>query len=455
MRILVTIVLILAVAAAGFGGWYYFYGSHPAASYRTAPVERGTLLATISATGTIQPEEVIDVGAQVQGMIQEFGRDPKDSRKSVDYGTEVEPGTILAKIDDKLYKADVDQARAQLESAKAKVEQAKANVKKAAADLDQNRAKEEQTRLDFLRSERLRPSGTLAQADYELSKAAYETAKAAAVSSQAGVVQAEAAVPDAEAAVKLAQAALDRAQTNLGYTVIKSPVNGVVIDRRVNIGQTVVSSLTAPSLFLLAKDIKKLQVWASVNEADIGQIHNGQAVTFTVDARPGQTFKGTVSQIRFNATMTQNVVTYTVVVDTDNSSGTLYPYLTANLQFQISKSDNVLLVPNGSLRWMPTKVEQVAPDARDAYAKSQRRKEKDGAPAKEGAARGTVWVQDGEFVRPVKVKTGHSDTLMTEIIGGDLEDGAQVVVGESRQANGASGTTNPFQTQMFGGKKQQ
>src|SRR5262249_48602112 len=201
-------------------------------------------------------------------------------------------------------------------------------------------------------------------------------------------------------------------------------------------------------------DIKRLQVWASVNEADIGQVHVGQAVTFTVDARAGETFKGTVSQIRYNATMTQNVVTYTVVVDTDNSDNRLYPYLTANLQFQISKREDALLVPNGALRWTPSKIEQVAPDARDAYAKSQQRKDKAATPAKESAARGTVWVQDGDYVRPVKVKTGHSDTLSTEIVGGDLQEGAQVIVGEVRQANGGSGTTNPFQTQLFGGKKQ-
>jgi HlyD family secretion protein len=456
MRSLVILVILVAVAAAGLGGWYYYYGSHPAPTYRTAPVERGTLLATISATGTIEPEEVIDVGAQVAGMIQKFGRDPRDSTKFVDYGTPVEPGTVLARIDDKLFKADVDQAQAQLDSAKAKVEQAKANVTKAQADLEQSKAREEQTRLDYLRSERLRPSGTLAQADYEVSRAGYETAKAAVVSSQAAVVQAQAAVPDAEAAVALAQALLDRAKTNLGYTVIKSPVKGVVVDRRVNIGQTVVSSLTAPSLFLLAKDIRKLQVWASVNEADIGQIHTGQNVTFTVDAHPGEKFKGTVSQIRLNATMTQNVVTYTVVVDTDNSSGKLLPYLTANLQFQISKSENALLVPNGSLRWAPTRPDQVAPDAREAFMKSQRRKEKDGSAAKEGQSRGTLWVEDGEFVRPIKVKTGHSDTLMTEILSGDLPEGTEIIVGESRQNNGGGGgTTNPFTPQMFGGKKQQ
>src|SRR5262249_14655777 len=185
-----------------------------------------------------------------------------------------------------------------------------------------------------------------------------------------------------------------------------------------------------------------------------GQIHNGQAVTFTVDARPGETFKGTVSQIRFNATMTQNVVTYTVVVDTDNTSGKLYPYLTANLQFQIAKSENALLVPNSALRWMPSRPEQAAPDSREAFAKSQGRKDKDGGNPKEGRERGTVWVQDGETARPIKVKVGHSDTLMTEITGDDIQEGTQVIVGESRQNNGSNGTTNPFTPQMFGGKKQ-
>jgi HlyD family secretion protein len=454
MRTFVIIVLLLIVAAGvGFGGWYYWYGSTPMASYRTASVERGTLLATISATGTIQPEEVIDVGAQVAGMIKKFGVDPNDSRRAVDYGTKVEEGTVLARIDDQLYVADVQQAKAQVDSAKAKLEQAKANVKKAEADLAQAKAKTEQNRLDYERSERLRPSGTLAQADFEVSRANYQTAQAAEISGQAALDLAKAAVPDAQAAVALAEAQLNRANTNLGYTVIKSPVKGVVVDRRVNIGQTVVSSLTAPSLFLLAKDITRLQVWASVNEADIGQIHNGQKVKFTVDAHQGETFEGTVSQIRYNATMTQNVVTYTVVVDTENKNGKLLPYLTANLQFEISKTDNALLVPNAALRWAPTRPEQVGPDVRDDYVNAQRRKDRENGKAKEGRHRGTVWIRDGAFVRPIKVKFGHSDTLMTEIKEGDLQEGAELVVGETRQ-NNSSGTSNPFTTQLFGGKKQ-
>ena len=143
------------------------------------------------------------------------------------------------------------------------------------------------------------------------------------------------------------------ARTNLGYTTIKSPVRGVIIDRRVNIGQTVVASLNAPSLFLIAKDLRRMQVWASVNEADIGHIRLDMPVRFTVDAYAGETFHGKVTQIRMNATMTQNVVTYTVVVTTDNSNGKLLPYLTANVQFEMDQRSDVLLVPNAALRWKP------------------------------------------------------------------------------------------------------
>src|SRR5262249_12654673 len=149
------------------------------------------------------------------------------------------------------------------------------------------------------------------------------------------------------------EAMLREAQVNLGYTQIRSPVDGVIVDRRVNVGQTVVAGLNAPSLFLIAKDLTKLQVWASVNEADIGNIHAGQSVRFTVDAYPKETFVGQVAQIRLNASMTQNVVTYTVVISTDNSQGKLLPYMTANLQFEVDRRHDVLLVPNAALRWKP------------------------------------------------------------------------------------------------------
>ena len=166
-----------------------------------------------------------------------------------------------------------------------------------------------------------------------------------------------------KATIRQNRAALRMAKTNLGYTTIKSPVRGAIIDRRVNIGQTVVASLNAPSLFLIAKDLRRMQVWASVNEADIGRIHVDMPVRFTVDAHAGQTFHGKVTQIRMNATMTQNVVTYTVVVTTDNSNGKLLPYLTANVQFEVDQRSHVLLVPNAALRWKP-QASQIDPAVR-------------------------------------------------------------------------------------------
>jgi HlyD family secretion protein len=462
MRYLVILLLVLLVVGGALGGWFWYDHAHATVGFKTVAVERGDLMATISATGTIQPEEVVDVGAQVAGMIREFGRDPRDAKKAIDYGSPVyakspdgKGGTILAQIDDSLYQADVLQATAQLRQAETRVDQAKANLKKAEADLQQYHAKLDQAEHDYTRSERLRPANVVSQADYEVSKAAYETSKAAIGSGDAAVAQAKAAIPEAEAAVAAAQAMLKRAETNLSYTVIRSPVDGVIVDRRVNIGQTVVSSLNAPSLFLIAKDLTRLQVWASVNEADIGQIHVNQTVRFSVDAYPGEVFTGQVAQIRLNATMTQNVVTYTVVVNTENASGRLLPYMTANLQFEVNKKTDVLLLPNAALRWRP-QPQQVVPDARDAFLKAQKKREngtKNAQGEPEHQTRGVVWLAEDSFVRPVKVQLGLSDGLMTEIMGDALEEGAEIVTGEVRQ-NSNNGTTNPLAPQVFGGKKQ-
>src|SRR5262249_52467012 len=262
-------------------------------TYRTAVAERGDLQATISATGTIQPEEVVDVGAQVAGLIQSFGRDLRDSSKMIDYGSPVERDTVLAHIDESLYQAQVEQAKpqvgqaeAQVEQAQAQVEQAKANVQRAGADLQQINAKMHQADRDWGRARTLgRSKGVISDVDFDTAQANYETTRAAVTVAEAAVAQAKAGVSDAQAAVTKAKAALGdaqaglkRAEINLGYCTIKSPVKGVIVDRRVNIGQTVVASLNAPSLFLIAKDLKRLQIWASVNEADIGQIKQGQRV---------------------------------------------------------------------------------------------------------------------------------------------------------------------------------
>jgi len=441
-KMLVVAVLLVVLGGAGFSYWRRAGG--PNVYFRTAPVVRGDLTVTISATGTVEPEEVIDVGAQVAGKIESFGLDPRGNGKPIDYGSPVEEGTVLAHIDDSLYRADVEQAKAQLE-------QAKANVLRTQADLEQMKARLHQAENNWNRARELGPSRALSATDYDSYLAAYETAKATVGVGEATVVQAQKAVLQAEAA-------LNRARTNLGYCTIKSPVKGVIVDRRVNIGQTVVASLNAPSLFLIAKDLKKMQVWASVNEADIGSIQPGQPVSFEVDAYPGRIFRGEVGKIRLNASMTQNVVTYTVEINTDNSDGKLLPYLTANVKFEVTQRKNVLMVPNAALRWVPSP-SQVAPDARAKLTEAGRQKPSGASPAGKGrptsapAARGRVWVRDGDFVRPIAVTVGLSDGTMTEVSGEDLTEGTEVIISEAVQSNDDD-TTNPFAPRLFGTKRQ-
>jgi HlyD family secretion protein len=437
-KIVLIIIPVLAVLLALLWLWG---GRQNSSTFIVAAVTRGDLEAAISATGTVEPEEVVDVGAQVAGKILTFGKDKLG--KTVDYGSVVEAGTILARIDDALYAADVSQSIAQLA-------QAKANVQRAEADLGQYKAKLVQAEADWQRAKQLGPSEALSQSDYDAARSAYDVARANLNVGQAALRQAREAVSQSEAALK-------KARQNLDYCTVRSPVKGVIIDRRVNIGQTVVASLSAPSLFLIARDLKKMQVWASVNEADIGSIHPGQPVTFTVDALPGKTFQGEVGKIRLNATMTQNVVTYTVEVNTDNSDGQLIPYLTANLKFMVSEKKNVLLVPNAALRWIPQPT-QIAPDFRQPSGKKGNKgpEAQTGGTAKEDkgeSGRGTLWVPQGSYVKPLKVRLGTTDGSMTEVQGQNLNEGVQVVVVEQQKEDEAGSTGSPFTPQLFKGQK--
>ena len=420
-----SLVILIAVLLLGsLAVWALTRNKNKDAAYRTAELKRGDLLVTISATGTVEPEEVIDVGAQVAGRIVSFGTDAKG--KTVDYGSVVEAGTVLARIDDSLYAADVAQAEAQLLSSKAGLQKAKADLSQA----EQN----------WKRAQMLGSSQALSQSSYESYESAHKTALAQ--------------VAVSEAAIRQAEAALKRAQRNLGYCTIISPVKGIIVDRRVNTGQTVVASLNAPSLFLLAKDLTRIQVWVAVNEADIGKIHPGLPVTFTVDAFPNETFKGEVGKIRLNASMTQNVVTYTVEITTDNSDGRLLPYLTANVQFQLQQMSNVLQTPNAALRWNPP--------AKEGEAESGKKKEgmKEGkkpaaaqGPAK--AKSGTIlWVLDeNQKPRKVEVQTGASDGINTVVEGADLREGMQVITGMRVSEADKNGGGNPFTPQFAAGKK--
>jgi HlyD family secretion protein len=446
---IVVLVLLAAVGAAG--GWYWHISSQPHVEYKTAKVREGDLLATIGATGTIEPEEVVDVGAQVTGPITTFGKDA-DGHK-MDYRSPVKKDMLLAEIDATTYKADRDTAAAQLD-------QAKANLMKANADLAQTNALLHQAEGNWDRAQKIGPSDALSQNDYDMYQANYESAKANVMVSQAEVKQAETGITQA-------QAALDKAQRNLDFCTIKSPVDGVIIDRRVNVGQTVVGSLTPASMFLIAQDLRKMQIWVAVNEADIGQIYPTQPVTFTCDAFPGKTFTGTVNKVRLNATMTQNVVTYTVEVDCENPKLLLYPYLTANVQFELQHDKNVLLVPNAALRWYPSDVSEVALDARSQWkpidseerekpvvgdVPGNDKKDKNGKGRNKAQKKpdrfGTIWLADGEFVRPLKVKVGTSDGIDTEVSAADLKDGSDIVVGEIIQTSQDGQERNPFLPQM-------
>lgn len=428
----IVVVLILAIVG-GIGAWRWHVRNTPRLSFRTAVVERGDLAATISATGTIEPVEVVDVGAQVAGLISAFGKD-KDG-KTIDYGSIVEEGGILAKIDESVYVADLSVAKAQME-------QDRADELSAVANVDQVKAKLIQANAEWERAQALSTAKLLSGSDFDLAKANYEIAKA-------NVGVAEAALVRAKATMVEAQAAIEKAQRNLDFCTIKSPVKGVIIDRRVNIGQTVVSSLNAPSLFLIANDLRNMQIWVAVNEADVGRIVCGGPVTFGCDTFPGREFAGTVGKVRLNATMTQNVVMYTVEVNTENPDNVLLPYLTANVHFIVKKELNSLLVPNAALRWLPSSLTQVTPDSRSWKPAGPAPADPPGNPKssmqgkKTGESRGVVWLKEGEFVRPVEVKTRVSDGANTAVETDGLREGQEVVTGETVETAQA-GTLNPF-----------
>jgi len=406
--------LLFVLVIAGLGGAYYWgAGMASPPSFRTLPVMRGDLFIGVTATGTVEPVEIIDVGAQIVGSIKSFGPDPNKPGKTIDYNSQVKKGCVLATLDDLPHKAELDKA--------------KANLELAEAELNRFRARLKQAERDFRRAEELKDTDSLA--DYENAQSQLEMSKADLAMSEAKVDQ--------------AKIAMKQAGINLGYTVIHSPVDGVVIERRVNVGQTVVAGMNAPSLFLMAKDLSHMLVWAAVNEADIGDIKIGQKVTFKVDAYRDRTYTGKVTQIRLNAGLSQNVVSYGVICDVDNKDGTLRPYMTAKMQFEVARRPNVVLVPNQALNWRPT-WEQVSASARDGLMRPSSRDESH-AEVKEGqqedatpkveTGKPTLWtVDDDGLVKPVAVRAGLSDGMVTEIVDGDIKPGDAIVVNILREA---------------------
>ena len=411
LKFSIITLIIAVIAAAAWYGYTAFKDSGRNYAFKTENVTRGNLTSAISASGTVEPEELVNVGSQVTGMIMAFGKD--DKGVTVDYGSKVKKGQLLVQIDDVLYAAALRESKAQKQQAEAEIIAAQAAIKQAEAKL--NLAKVNWDRAQLLWNK------------VAMAKNEYDSAEATYISANADLAAAKARLEQANAQLAIADAALVKAQRNMDYCVITSPVDGIIIDRRVSVGQTVVSNMSVSSIFLIAKDFKKMQVWVSVNEADIGSIKPGMPVEFTIDAYPGDVFEGTVKKIRLNATMSQNVVTYIVEVDTDNVNGKLIPYLTANVRFIRDRRTNVLMVPNSALRFRPDP-QYIVPEFREKqFDRTQR----------------LLWVADGDLLRPVVVKTGLNAGVMVELTDSQLTAGDEIVFGITEISSGDQKNAGP------------
>lgn len=365
--------LILVTAVVAF----YFYSKskepRPEELYRFQHLVRGDVTQTISANGTLNPVTLVNVGTQVSGRV---------SKLYVDFNDEVEKGQVLLELDDSLFAAQIEEAQG--------------NVRNAQAELDLAQANEARMRSLF-------------QQEYV---------------SRQELDQSVQALKSARAKLETARAQLRRHQTNLDYSIIRSPVSGVVVDRVVDIGQTVAASFQTPTLITIAQDLTKMQIDSSFAEADIGNIKVGQKARFTVDAYPNRTFEGMVKQVRLNPTITSNVVTYNVVVSVDNPDLILLPGMTAYVNIEVATHNDVLLAPNAALRFKP-KLDEPQ-DTRAAGAPRTARK-KSGNP---DSPSGKVYILQQQELQPVPVGLGISDGRFTEIMTEELKEDDRVVVGE-------------------------
>ena len=380
MRRIASVVIVAALVGAGVWAYLYTQSGGSAPKYRLARVERGPLTAAVSATGTLNAVVIVQVGSQVSGQIKAL---------NVDFNSIVKKNQVIARIDPDIFEAKVQQAQADLDSSRAAVMNQQAQVERARADVDNARAalveakaftakarvQSLDAKRDFDRKTELFDRQLIAKSDLDTAQATYDAAVAQldstrareqALSSaiQSSIAQlrvVDASLESARAQVKQKDAALRQAQVDLDHTTIRAPVDGVVVSRQVDVGQTVAASLQAPVLFTIAQDLTQMQVETSVDEADIGRIKLDDRATFTVDAFPGETFTGTVNQIRKAAQVVQNVVTYTVVVAVMNPAGKLVPGMTANVKLVTAEKPSVLKIPNSALRFRPAGAEAPTP----------------------------------------------------------------------------------------------
>lgn len=381
--VIIAAVLVMAVAS----GYFVFATREPERTYKTAPAERGDIVATVSATGNLSAVTTVQVGTQVSGTIQ---------RLFVDFNSPVKKGEVIAQIDPALFSAEMEQARGNSLAAQANLAKARATAADARRTMERNR--------------QLVKDGVVSQGDFD----AAETHAA----------EASAAVQAAEATVIQTRGALARAGTNLKNATIRSPVDGVVISRSVDVGQTVAASFQTPTLFTIAQDLTRMQIETSVDEADISRVRVGQPVTFTVDAYPDTPFTARVAQVRSAPVVTQNVVTYVVVITVANPELKLKPGMTANVAIEVGRKDNVLKVPKAALRYKPRSDKEESDEPR-ATGRPAGMKGK-----QEGGQRVFVLSAEKKPV-PVKIVTGLGNDSHVEVAGGGLKEGDPVIVQET------------------------
>ncbi|PWB72936.1 MAG: efflux RND transporter periplasmic adaptor subunit [Holophagae bacterium] len=426
VRRLFWLLLLALIVAAAVVFVLKRRGAVEESAYRTTPVDRGDITMTVTATGSLSAVTTVQVGSQVSGIIRAL---------YADFNTSVRAGQVLAELDPTPFQAQVEQRRADVVQAEVQLRNAE---------------------IAFHRQERLLATGLTSQAEYDA---------------------AEAAADGARALVGQARAALTQSETNLSYTVIRSPIDGVVVSRQYDVGQTVAASFQAPTLFTIAQDLTRMQAEADVDQADIGRIHTGQVARFTVDAYPEDEFRGTITQVRLNATTNVNVVTYPVIIEVANPDGRLRPEMTADVSIEVATVRDVLRVPNAALRFRPTDLgESSEPAAAGASPRAGGTGASQGSataggrggsqaprptgagdrPGPRAAAENPGEAEPGEILRtvyvldaagapvPARIRVGLSDGRFTEVLGGELKEGEAVVVGFATARVNSTGGRPPM-----------
>jgi len=411
-KYLVAAVVLAIIAAVSV---YFVKSRKPEITYKTVKVERGTVVSTVAATGNLSAVTTVQVGTQVSGTIQKL---------YVDYNSRVKKGQTIAEIDPSLFSAAVEQSQGNALSAEANLQKAKVTL------VDAERT--------WKRNKQLLADGIVSQGDYDVAETAWQSAKTS--------------LKAAEGALAQAKGALQQARTNLRYSIIRSPVDGVVISRAIDVGQTVAASFQTPTLFTIAQDLTKMQIEVSVDEADISRTAVGQSATFTVDAYPEMKFNGKVVQIRSAPVITQNVVTYVVVVNVDNSDLKLLPGMTANVAIQVAKKEDVLKISPAALRFKPKGGESKPEAAKEKPAGTAVPSGKGGREGgKPGERRGNgqqvFLLKDGKPVA-TPIKTGIASSSSMELVEGSLKEGDDVIIeqrgGEQKKSSSSNPMGRPF-----------